>query len=87
MAASSVLPHERFNRPKERLEERREEGEKDPTEEEAEPLLFNPDVKSCKEPDVLRRLCLPFEFSSFAGEAGSASLNLRPKREYRLRGG
>ena len=77
MAASSALPHERFSRPKERLEERREEGENDLAEEIAELLRFNPDVKICKEPDVLA-------FSSFAGEAGPVPLNLRPKREYRL---
>lgn len=88
MAASSALPDERFSRPKERLEERREEGENDLTEEPAELLLFNTDVKICKGPDV-GRLLLPLAFSSFAGEAGwaeSGPLNLRPKAEYRLRG-
>lgn len=86
MAASSSLPGERFGRPNERLEERREEGEQDLTEEAVEPLLLNTDVMIRNEPDV-GRLVLPPVFSEFASESGkidSAPLSLWPKIEGRL---
>lgn len=78
MAASSSAPGEKFCRPRERLEERREEGEEDLTEGDVEPLLFSTEVMICNAPDV-GRLFLPLVPSSFTGELGgreSLLLNL-----------
>jgi len=87
MAASSSLPGERFSRPKERLEEQREEGEQDLTEEAVEPLLLNTDVMIRNELNA-GRLILPPVFSEFAGESGrvnSPPLSLWLRIEGRLR--
>lgn len=85
MTASSSIPSEGFLRPRERLEERREEGEED-LKEEFEPLLFSAEVKICNA-DV-GRLLFPLVSSSLPGEIGgtaSVALTLFPKREDRLR--
>ena len=78
MTASSSVTREGFRRPEERLEERREEGEKDLKEVVDELVRFSAEVMICNAVDV-GRLLLPLEDPSVLGETGvteSIALNL-----------
>jgi hypothetical protein len=78
MTASSSAPSDGFLRPKERLEERREEGEGDLKKELDELLLFRAEVMICSVVDV-GRLLLPPVSPSLTGDTDvpeSVALNL-----------
>ena len=84
IAASSSVPSERFNRPRKRLEERRDKGEEDLVEEVELLRLFNAEVMICNAPDAGRLPMPPVSDSSSIGVAGGTApvpLNLRPRKE------
>ena len=87
MIASSSTADERFRRPRERLEDRREVGEED-LNEETDALLFNSaEVIICNVPEM-GRLLSPTVSPALIGEVGvpeSAALNLWVKIEDCLR--